>query len=764
MRTRNERIITINGEPAIGDAQVPVTCILDRVAQGVNVQELAQGLAAQWPELTPEDVRTALEYAIATVRQSPQSSTQDAALVSGESHTPLLMDTNRILLVDDQQDNLFLTERILSHEGFKVSTALSGAEALEKARAELPFLVLTDVMMPVMDGFELCECLKSDERTQDVAVIFITAGSHHSDQVSRGLEMGGNDYLARPIQNRELVARVRAVARLKRAEVEARYRAYVTARRNQELDFLNDLALAAHAFPTLQEVFGSSIPKLRRVLDAQAAAFFLVEDGTRRLDVSVTVDDGKAISSVVELAEGDVTPRVIHEQIPSILFAIFDAPQNSPTAGMAFDPATAYTVSMTSRDGVIGAISVVPKPGAHLSEGDQRLLNSAAGIATMAAENMMLFAEVQEFSRHLERMVEERTRQLVEEQKKTTAILASMADGLLVLDADSHILMTNKVAEKMLCFRLEDRQGKPITEEQLQSPLWLCVHDMASCHELTLDATVDLSDAARPDGVRSIEARSAKMWGEGGQALGTVIVLRDITALKDVERMKVRFMAGVTHELKTPLSVIRVHADNLLKYDKRLPKQQKQEMLQAVQRQIVLLEQTVESILDLTRLDAGTMRLDLQPVDLGGLIDAVVSGVRPLAEGRRLNLYWQKPSIAVTALADAPLITRVARNLVDNAIKYTPAMGSITARVLSTFKDGQPYVGIQVSDTGIGIALEHQSHIFDRFYRVDPSHTIPGSGLGLAIVREIVEAHGGEMDLESAPGKGSTFTVMLPGA
>jgi len=106
---------------------------------------------------------------------------------------------------------------------------------------------------------------------------------------------------------------------------------------------------------------------------------------------------------------------------------------------------------------------------------------------------------------------------------------------------------------------------------------------------------------------------------------------------------------------------------------------------------------------------------------------------------------------------------RVVGNLVDNAIKYTPDGGSVAVQVLSAVSDGRLSVGIQVSDTGIGIAPAHQDRIFERFYRADPSRTIPGTGLGLAIVREIVEVHGGEMRVESAPGEGSTFTVMLPG-
>ena len=103
------------------------------------------------------------------------------------------------------------------------------------------------------------------------------------------------------------------------------------------------------------------------------------------------------------------------------------------------------------------------------------------------------------------------------------------------------------------------------------------------------------------------------------------------------------------------------------------------------------------------------------------------------------------------------------RNLIDNAIKYTPTGGSVTIQTFPTAADGGG-VEIHVSDTGIGIPLEHQARVFERFYRVDPAHTIPGTGLGLAIVKEVIEAYGGKVQLDSTPGVGSTFTITLPGA
>jgi two-component system phosphate regulon sensor histidine kinase PhoR len=131
-----------------------------------------------------------------------------------------------------------------------------------------------------------------------------------------------------------------------------------------------------------------------------------------------------------------------------------------------------------------------------------------------------------------------------------------------------------------------------------------------------------------------------------------------------------------------------------------------------------------------------------------------------LAETKQIALHWEKSASPVMARVDPDMITRAIRNLVDNAIKYTPAGGSVDVQALAT---DHSTVEIRVEDTGVGIAPEHQERIFDRFYRVDPSHTIPGAGLGLAIVQEIVRAHDGEVNVESTPGEGSTFIITLPG-
>jgi len=142
------------------------------------------------------------------------------------------------------------------------------------------------------------------------------------------------------------------------------------------------------------------------------------------------------------------------------------------------------------------------------------------------------------------------------------------------------------------------------------------------------------------------------------------------------------------------------------------------------------------------------------------VIDQVVTDLVPLAAAKQIELRWTRGSkTGATIMADLSQMERMIRNLVDNAVKYTPAGGSVTLQCVSGAADS---LEIRVTDTGIGIPPEHQTRVFDRFYRVDPSHTIPGTGLGLSIVKEIANIYGGDVQLESEPGAGSTFIVTLP--
>ncbi len=260
----------------------------------------------------------------------------------------------------------------------------------------------------------------------------------------------------------------------------------------------------------------------------------------------------------------------------------------------------------------------------------------------------------------------------------------------------------------------------------------------------------------------SIEARASTVEDERGEVLGTVIVMRDITALKEMDRLKTQFVSNVSHELRTPITIIKLTVSNLLQYYARLDDQKRTELLETVKRQADILHRLIENILTLSRLDAGKVFLRKAEFDLAAFCRTLLSEFALAAAEKHISLIDDGLQEGTTVWADQEQIGQVIRNLLSNALKFTSAGGKVTVTVRSRGED-EGLVEMQVSDTGSGISPRDQAHLFERFYRGEATaRGIPGTGLGLAIVKEIIEEHGGSVSVESEVGVGSTFTVLLP--
>jgi len=260
----------------------------------------------------------------------------------------------------------------------------------------------------------------------------------------------------------------------------------------------------------------------------------------------------------------------------------------------------------------------------------------------------------------------------------------------------------------------------------------------------------------------SIETRASTVEDERGEVLGTVIVMRDITALKEMDRLKTLFVSNVSHELRTPITIIKLTVSNLLQYYARLDNQKRTELLETIKRQADILHRLIENILTLSRLDAGKIFLEKVEFDLAAFCRTLLAEFALAAAEKAISLDDDLQE-GTTVWADQGRIGQVIQNLLSNAIKFTSAGGKVMITV--RWREGnEGLVEMQVSDTGSGISPHDQAHLFERFYRGEATaRGIPGTGLGLAIVKEIVEEHGGSVSVESKVGVGSTFRVLLPG-
>jgi two-component system phosphate regulon sensor histidine kinase PhoR len=255
----------------------------------------------------------------------------------------------------------------------------------------------------------------------------------------------------------------------------------------------------------------------------------------------------------------------------------------------------------------------------------------------------------------------------------------------------------------------------------------------------------------------------------GNPCPGVVLVLHDTTELRRLESLRRDFVANVSHELKTPLSSIKVHAETLRNgamYDPEVS----QKFLARIEEQADRLDHLIKDMLMLARIESDQQPFEIVAVDVAEIVDQCLEDHRRSAEAKRICLSTEPGEPQIRVNADREGLREILDNLIDNAIKYTPEGGSVTvswhevAGEHSSFSIQHPSVRIAVRDTGIGIKPQHQARVFERFYRVDKarSRELGGTGLGLAIVKHLAQSFGGKVAIDSEPGKGSTFTVELP--
>jgi signal transduction histidine kinase len=259
-------------------------------------------------------------------------------------------------------------------------------------------------------------------------------------------------------------------------------------------------------------------------------------------------------------------------------------------------------------------------------------------------------------------------------------------------------------------------------------------------------------------GTRTIHARWFALKGEAGDSLGYGILFRDATREKELDQMKNRLLSIVSHELRTPLAAIKGFTTTLLRQDVTWDEPTQRDFLRIIDEETDRLSELIDNLLDMSQIEAGALRIDVEPVQLRNLVREAKDRA-----ARRSEAHWfvvDLPANLPRVLADARRVRQVLSNLLENAIKYSPSGGQVT---ISCEVEGDQVV-TSIADQGEGIAAENLQRIFDRFYQVDSASTRKsgGSGLGLSIAKGIIAAQGGRMWAESVPGQGSVFRFTLP--
>jgi two-component system phosphate regulon sensor histidine kinase PhoR len=355
---------------------------------------------------------------------------------------------------------------------------------------------------------------------------------------------------------------------------------------------------------------------------------------------------------------------------------------------------------------------------------------------------------------HVE-MEEGRQRQqqtTVDAQAQQQVLFNSMLEGLLLLDGKRRIYLANRAFKDLFSLKAELR-GKTVMEA-------LRLHELAELvARVETEGQVFDYELKLPElSGRWLRVNAAVISNSAGEREGTILVFHDVTRLKQLERTREDFVANVSHELRTPLSLIKGYVETLLDGARNDP-QIAERFLKIIERNAERLDLLIQDLLTISALESGRMKLDLQLVELRPLVEKVFTDLNAKAVNKNVRLVNDLPEL--TASADANRLDQVLANLVDNAIKYGRAEGSVTVGG-KRLDDGK--LEIFVQDDGPGIPAESLDRVFERFYRVDKARSRDqgGTGLGLSIVKHIAQAHGGEVWATSEPGNGATFFFTLP--
>ncbi len=405
---------------------------------------------------------------------------------------------------------------------------------------------------------------------------------------------------------------------------------------------------------------------------------------------------------------------------------------------------TGVGLPLTVRQRLIGVIFIFRSYSSMFSTNDRALLQSFADQAAIAVHNAQLYTQVRR------------------EKQRLDALLDSAADGILILTPDHLVERCNRAFARMIGVSLEEIQGKShdailhwalrpegLTLEQAEAGGW----------PLTAHATLYVEgDLNRPNGLPlPVGVTYAPLLTPEGSLVNIIATVRDITRFREAEELKTTFISVISHELKTPVALIKGYVGTLRREDASWDRSVVQDSLKVIEEEADHLTALIEDLLDATRLQAGGLKLNRADVSMPELVERIAERFR--TQSSQHTIVVDLPKDFPIILADEERLAQVVSNLLSNAIKYSPEGGEI--RLGGQIRSDQ--VIVCVSDQGPGVAPEDIPHIFDRFYRsTSAARTTKGAGLGLYLSRAVVEAHGGRIWVDPKPGDGARICFSLP--
>lgn len=400
-------------------------------------------------------------------------------------------------------------------------------------------------------------------------------------------------------------------------------------------------------------------------------------------------------------------------------------------------------------------VTELKKAALQIAEGNYEVQVPVQGSAELA----LLADQFNQMAEKLRKFHEMNIGRIIAEKLKSEAIIQSVDDGIMVVDERLVINNINPKAALIFGVHKDSLLGKHFFEAVRDERLFhLLKQSVESGDAPSLQEGEDIFTITSEGGSQHYQFSIIPMRSPSHAIQGVVLLLRDITRLHELDRLKSEFVLTASHELRTPLTSVSMAVDLLMESAAAKLTDKERELLEACHEDVQRLRALVNDLLDLSKIEAGKLDLAFERVEPGFLFDQALAVMKPQTDAKHIELQLEVPEALPPVMIDPNKIVWVLVNLLANAVRHTPEGGHI--RVKGERVGGQ--VHLAVSDDGEGVPYEIQSRIFDKFVQVKRDGSVGGSGLGLAISKEVVRAHRGTIWLDSVPGQGSTFTFTIP--
>ena len=669
----------------------------------------------------------------------------------------------RILVVDDSPFILELVKDVLIREGYHVDRAMNGHEAMQAIGEDPPDLVLLDIIMPEMSGYQVCRLIRSDERLKALPVVMMTAKDTQKDRFW-GLEVGADAYITKPIEEQSLLETISSLLKEKREPIKPVSPEELTSetlkgkaddileRKLLEMTIINETGKLFTYLDRPDALLQNVLMLICQVVDYDLGAIFVVLPGAdeklvaiRYRNQSLKVSKKSVINNggeMLAVERGVEAASIGALEIRLIEESELEGPSSRKAA------LSEFTVKLRSSSGVLGSITLFSNRKDFFIPDDEVLVEMISSQLSVLLDNVQL--------------LQERDRQLSNlelEKNRVEAILRNMGEGVLVTDWSYRIIHSNPMALQLLGIE-EDLEGQhlfdhiprdtfEILEEQrigVMNPTW-SVRFTSIRENFPLVASVAVVDE------------------KDEQTLGLIILLRDRSAEDELDHLKNKFLENVSNHLRNPLTSLRGFLDLLTEdiYTSAPPRQR--EYLDVMSEETSKLAEIVEDLLSLSKIELTDVRVVPEDFSISETLLTTMINNQSTAQVKGLTLKSDIEEGVGYASADKESAVDIINRLVSNAIKYSPPDSDIIIGARNCSRPGQEGAReIFVRDFGPGVPDDKRETIFgkQREHRLFSDADTHGIGLGLPICKRLAEMNGGTIGVENAEGGGSIFYFTLP--